>query len=152
MKLPALVLPLVLLISLEVGADQADSPPAGLKEVVTGLKTSREILAMDLLPVSYLEQLQVPNVEVVLNGPQRYALARQLLDVYHLGQALYHQSHFLPTQTPIIQLAEFNFPKMKQYRTESGPSGGYLTSRFQDFFESDDVDWSTASSYPKTQK
>lgn len=152
MNLLALVLPLALMSSAFAPPAPQPDHPEGLDQVVSGLKSSREILELDMLPASYLQQLQVPNPNVILNGPQRYALARQLLDVYHLGQALTHQSHFVPAQSPIIQLAEFNFPNMVRYRTESGANGGYLTHRFDDFFASDEVSWEVGSSYSKAQK
>lgn len=120
-----------------------------LSKHVSGLAPSDEIVTKYLHPAAYLETLKVEDPTVILDGPARYQLARNLLDVHYLCMALSHQGYnFEPKEFPILQLASSNFEGFEKCRGE----GGYWSHLWTDFFNSSKIDWSPSSNFEKQAK
>lgn len=142
-----LLIALVLLVPILANADDPDKVDH-LDSVVSGLLSSREIVIKDLHPVSYLTSLKVRDSAVILNGWQRYELARMLLDCHHLCQALMHQGYMVTADAPIIKLAQSNFAGFEICIAEAG----YDTNAIADYFERGSIEWGVDSTFATQAK
>ncbi len=120
-----------------------------LSKHVSGLAHSYDIVTKYIHPGAYLGSLKVRDTSVILDGMSRYQLARNLLDVHHLCQALSHQGYnFEAKDFPVLQLAQTNFKGFEVCKGE----GGYWSNRWADFFNSGKIDWGVSSSFEKQEK
>lgn len=112
------------------------STAAELSSVVKNLKPAKEIAVQYQVPVSYLATLKVSDPSADLDPLLCYDLARHLMDVHYLSQALNHQSYLLEANIPIIKLAITNFPGLKAHIREGGQIFSHV---FVDYFKSNDM-------------
>ena len=128
-----------LYLSLSLFASEKDVYHPELSKHVSGLSPSYDIVTKHIHPITYLKTLKVVDTTVILEGNARYQLARNLLDVHHLCQALSHQGYNVePEDYPILKLAAKNF---KGFDKACRGEGGYWSHKWADFFESGKVDW-----------
>jgi hypothetical protein len=115
-----------------------------LSKHVTGLASSYEIMTKYNHPGTYLGSLKVKDTSVILEGQARYQLARNLLDVYHLCEAVSHQSYGYDAKDyPILQLAQTNFKGFEKCKRE----GGYWAHLWAEYFKSGAIDWGVTSTF-----
>ncbi len=149
MKLLALVGIALLLVSHTFGEDQRGIPSKGLAVHVEGLASSYDIVTKHEHPISYLCSLKVKDSTVILDGESRYQLARMLLDVHHLCQALSHQGYNVDSdECSILKLAQTNFKGFELCEGE----GGYWSNKWADFFESKQIRWGVTSTFENQTK
>jgi hypothetical protein len=92
----------------------------------------------------YLESLKVKDTSAILVGRERYQLARLLLDVHHLCQAISHQGYYLTeNECPVLKLAVTNFKGFEKCKEE----GGYFTSTWAKYFEAGQMRWDSSSTF-----
>jgi|GEM_PF-3748339 hypothetical protein len=149
MKPIAILAFLLLLLPIAHSEEKQQQPPGGLSEHVEGLASSYDIVTKHTHPVSYLCSLKVKDTSVILDGQSRYHLARTLLDVHHLCQALSHQGYNIESDNcPILKLAQTNFKGFERCKGE----GGYWTGRWAEFFETNQVRWGVDSTFENQTK
>lgn len=142
MMIRSVCITLGLLFSLSAFCNDPDGADH-LDFVVSGLMSPREIVEKDVHPVDYLRSLKVSDVDVILNGWQRYELARMLLDCHHLCQALMHQGFMVSADSPIMRLARRNFSGFESCMAEAG----YDTNSIAEYFEGGTVEWGVDSTF-----
>lgn len=137
---------ITIFLSLSVFASsEEDIYYAELSKYVSGLSPSYDIVTKHIHPGAYLGTLKVADTRVILGGAARYQLARNLLDVHYLCQALSHQGYnFEPDDYPILKLAAKNF---KGFDEACRGEGGYWSYAWADFFKSGEINWSVTSTY-----
>jgi len=129
--------------------DDKKIAPKGLSEHVQGLVSSYDIVTKYEHPLSYLRSLKVKDTSVILNGWSRYQLARTLLDVHHLCQALSHQGYnIISDKCSVLKLAQTNFKGFERCKGE----GGYWTVKWAKFFETNQVRWGVDSTFDNQTK
>ena len=149
MKIVSILIPLVLLAGVALCEDQKHVSLKGLSEHVDGLAASYDIVTKYDHPISYLCSLKVKDTRKILEGRARYQLARTLLDVHHLCQALSHQGYNIEIDDcPILKLAQTNFKGFEWCKEE----GGYWTHKWAEFFESNQVNWASDSTFEEQTK
>jgi len=140
---------LLLLAPSAFGQDEKALHPHGLSVHVEGLAPSHDIVTERGHPISYLCSLKVKDTSVILDGASRYELARMLLDVHHLCQALNHQGYNIESdECPILKLAQTNFKGFDQCKGE----GGYSTDKWAEFFITNQVRWGIDSTFDNQTK
>ena len=140
---------IAIFLSLSVFAAEEEVYYPELSAHVSGLASSYDIVTKHIHPGAYFGSLKVKDTSVILDGPARYQLARNLLDVHHLCQALSHQGYnFEPKDFPILRLAQTNFKGFEVCKGE----GGYWSNLWADFFNSGKIDWGVSSSFKKQTK
>jgi hypothetical protein len=147
---PLLILSLAFLLAVfECLGGEVPEVEKGLSEHVMGLTSSYDIVTKYRHPIAYLTSLKVKDTSKILDGKARYQLARTLLDVHHLCQALSHQGYYLTaSECPILQLAQTNFKGFERCKSD----GGYFTNLWAEFFESGQVDWGSSSTFESQTK
>ena len=131
------------------GEEEQPLQSEGLSVHVVGLASSYDIVTKHTHPVSYLCSLEVSDTTAILDGQSRYQLARTLLDVHHLCQALSHQGYNIESdECPILQLAQTNFKGFERCKGE----GGYWTNRWAEFFETNQIRWGVDSTFENQTK
>ena len=140
---------ILLLLPIALAEEKQQLPPKGLSEHVEGLASSYDIVTKHEHPLSYLRSLKVKDTSKILDGQSRYQLARTLLDVHHLCQALSHQGYNIESiECPILKLAQTNFKGFERCKGE----GGYWTSQWAEFFETNQVRWGRDSTFENQTK
>lgn len=109
-----------------------------LSVIVKGLRDSRDVVTKFDSPLAYLKTLTIKDPMAKLDSHQRYQLARELLCIHHLTQALSQQSFYLYWKRyPIITLAENTFPGFRKLSGEAG----YNTEDIADFLHKNPTLW-----------
>ena len=120
-----------------------------LTQQVKGIKGAVEILSDYAHPLNYFRDLKVENTKYILNGRQRYQIARMLMEMHYYCLIASEQGYNVELKNyPILQLAKTNFTGFSKCKQE----GGYWTHLIEKYFSEEKVRWGVTSTFENQMK
>lgn len=87
---------------------------------VYGQETFNFPAKLSTLPVTYLEKLQVKDVNRKLSEQERHGICRLFIKAHLVTQKKYQQDYLLNINAPVYRLFKANFPDVTKREGEGG--------------------------------